>query len=55
MESDLERGERERRREGFVSHMSFVFLYHEGCQGLSVCLDGVENLLYSNPVLIGHT
>ncbi len=39
------RGGRERRREGFVSHMSFIFLYQEGCQGFSVCLDGVKNLL----------
>lgn len=48
------RGGRERSREGFVSHMSFIFLYHDECQGFSVCLDDVETPLYSNPELTGH-
>lgn len=45
VESGLERG-RDRGREGSVSHMSSLCLYHDGRQGFSVCLDRLEQQLY---------
>lgn len=48
-------GEGEEKEEGRDLLVTcLLFLYHEGCQGSSVCLDVAEKLLYSNPELIGH-